>query len=58
MPENAIEEALEKDPVTLRQLAAFTADWLSVQVTLEGSQKGADAEVVRTCPESGRRGAT
>jgi hypothetical protein len=35
MPENAIEEALEKDFVTLRELAAFTADWLSVQVTLE-----------------------
>lgn len=32
---NAIDEALAKDFVALRELAKFTADWLSVQVTLD-----------------------
>lgn len=35
MAPNAIDDALEKDFVALRELATFTADWLSVQVTLE-----------------------
>lgn len=35
MPQNAIEDALEREFVAVRQLATFTADWLSVQVTLE-----------------------
>ncbi len=35
LPANTIEEALEKDHVAVRELAAFTADWLSVQVTLD-----------------------
>jgi hypothetical protein len=34
MPPNAIEEAMEKDFMATRDIAAFTADWLSVQVTL------------------------
>jgi hypothetical protein len=32
---NAAEEAIGKDFVAVRELAAFTADWLSVQVTLD-----------------------
>jgi hypothetical protein len=32
---NAIDEALEQEFVAVRDLATFTADWLSVQVTLE-----------------------
>lgn len=35
MPRNAVEEALAKEFVALRNLATFTADWLSVQVTPE-----------------------
>jgi hypothetical protein len=35
LAENAIEEALGKEFVAVRELAAFTADWLSVQVTLD-----------------------
>ena len=33
--ENAIDEALAKDFVAVRELSVFTADWLSVQVTLD-----------------------
>jgi hypothetical protein len=32
---NAVDEALEQDFVAVRELASFTADWLSVQVSLE-----------------------
>lgn len=35
LPANAIEEALQKDHVAVRELAVFTADWLSVQVSLD-----------------------
>jgi hypothetical protein len=35
MARNAVDEALQKDFVAVQQLAQFTADWLSVQVTLE-----------------------
>jgi hypothetical protein len=35
LPPNAVDEAVEKDFVAVRELASFTADWLSVQVTLE-----------------------
>jgi len=35
MANNAIDDALAKDFVAVRELAAFTADWLSVQVTLD-----------------------
>jgi hypothetical protein len=34
MPPNAIDEAMEKDFMATREIAAFTADWLAVQVTL------------------------
>jgi hypothetical protein len=32
---NAIDEALSKDFMAVREVAAFTADWLAVQVTLD-----------------------
>ena len=35
MPRNAIEAALDSNFVAVRDLAAFSADWLSVQVTLD-----------------------
>jgi hypothetical protein len=35
IPRNAIDEALGKDFVAVRELSAFTADWLSVQVTTD-----------------------
>ena len=35
LPSGAVEEAAEKDFVAVRELAAFTADWLSVQVSMD-----------------------
>jgi hypothetical protein len=35
LPRDTAEDALEHEFVATRELAAFTADWLSVQVTLE-----------------------
>jgi hypothetical protein len=40
MPRNAVEGALDKDFVAVQQLMSFTADWLSVQVTLEQATFG------------------
>jgi hypothetical protein len=36
MSENATDAAVERGFMAVRDLAVFTADWLSVQVTLEG----------------------
>jgi hypothetical protein len=36
--QNAIEAALDKEFVAVRELTSFTADWLAVQVTLDQAQ--------------------
>lgn len=35
LPSDLVEEALKRETITTRQLAAYTVDWLSVQVTQE-----------------------